>query len=574
MIYLSPHKITNFLNQDKILDWLPLYGALNGYLPDKTNPYHNKWNEWICQRGNQWETNQIKELEQIAQENNLKIHQISQNKPETPEEWERVSHQSIETLRSQEYDILLQVPIQAELQPGVIWRGIVDVLILSRCFDKIGGISMKQTKKHHKYFIADWKQNRVHLTREKVLSFQTYKHWYYQCFIYQQILLTHQIPIYDDKFGIIPSKVRFLSQSIPGGIQEEIVVSYFRWTEQKEVLEQAAEWHLKLQEEETKSWNPIQHPDLAPNCRNQSSSNYSQAKLLIARMRSELTLIPYVSPKRKHQAEEALKHNGTLRADNNLVAPSHLGFRCEGLRAKRVRRSLECLRELSSFQEQCDSSWNRETQRCLSNYPNWLQETSHNYIAIDFEFMPVAWLQSPGFTRETGHVLVCWGYISWNDAKPEYHQYVIEEPTQEAEDKLWDLMREVLEKAEGKWISWGQVEQTLVRQKWGRPELLGINLIKELEKMTFLPSPLLDYKLKNWGTYLVREDLVQKELPTVGRDLTFPDQGNFWIPQWIPYLNQTETKPDTKDLLNYHLRDITWLLSIYRNLTPATTPRE
>jgi len=529
MIYLSPHRIKNFLKNDQLLDWLELYGKKAGFLPN-TSSNQQSWQEWICQRGHLFEK---KEMEMILTQKQFSIHQFSH-----PDNWEQSSTQAVQTLSSQKYDILLQTPICATTQPNLTWRGIIDILIHSRVIQKIPAFSHFQSN-HQGYFIADWKQNRIQPTKKNKLPLQ-YKLWYFQCLIYRNLLSHHQIPVIPDCFGIIP---QYILPDSPGGILHNAIITHFP-PEYDKILSQAEEWFITLHQPDTQSWDPYSHPQLAPNGRNHTEHPFSHAKTIIGRVRGELTMIPHISVERKRKAIETLKRND-LRIDDQLLQPSHLGFKKENNISKRIRRSLHNLKEYPNSNQ----TFFDEVKRCFPEKTPFPE----NYVAIDFEFIPNAWIDN-----SKGHTLVCWGYLTYQNDKLDYQQYIIESP--DKEEQLWIQFYTKMKEFDGKWISWGHVERNLIQKRF--PELTGIDFIKEFHQYNFLPMPLIDYKLKNWGNYLTAQNLIPKWMPKIQSNL--PEQGNFWIPQWIPFLKKEITeKPNTDLFLQYHLRDLIWLYTIY-----------
>lgn len=550
MIYLSSHRLTNFFEHDLILDWLTLYGKQHGYL-ENTIQTENTWKQWICQRGIQWEQTETKKLYEYANQMGIPIQTIQTSVLKTPEEWNLAVEQTRKAV-VQRIPLIVQAPLSAELYRQTTFHGIADLLVHSSVIQRIPGLSLFQNTEDV-YFILDWKQNRI---TEK-LQFGKYANWFRQCWIYVQCALKMGIPIHQTNFGIIPQSIQKPDKTIySGGLLQPMGVLYhpFRQIEHETILQKASQTFQDLYTG-GHEWDLLTHPLLAPNARHQSSHPFSQAKQLIIRLRNELTQIPYVSPKRRAMVLSHLEQEH-VRGDNPNIYIQQMGFTNEESRiSKRVKRGLQILQ----FQN-TEETWQELVQRCFPTKPKWFPLD----LAVDFEFLPIGWLSNSvqqKWNRSIGFLLICFGTM---DKNGKYVQHVLSEPTPEGERKLWELFETTI--GTQKWFAWGHAEQSVLKYA---PHLIEspLNLLQQLETIPFLPYPLLDYQLKHWGTYLVQHDLIPDFLPSIAKRLDLPDIGTFWIPEWIPWLSGEQSeRPDTKQLLEYHLRDISWLYAIYANL--------
>ena len=599
--HLSASRIKNFLHHDTILDWLSLYGKQNGHLPSSSpQPMH----QWICQRGILWETQDTQTLIQWAQKNHFSYKYYSIT-PHNEQEWEDSSHAALQDLQSNQFDILIQVPLQAPspFRPNECnWRGIIDLLLSPKVIQNLSSFEPPfPAGDTPPYFIADWKQNRVILTKERELPYRhPYRDWYYQCWIYKTILQQLHIPVVDDSFGILPMSLRFSSRhSTPlrGGILHHGVTSFF-YDEQEDLMRRAEDWLSTLHQPETASWNPLTHPQLSWNCKNPHAEHhpFAQARTLLARMRGEITLLPYVSYDRKRKAEEALlgTHNEheVLTISHPLLSSSHFlnpTANPDAPLSKRIHKGLQVMRRRTNPQAipANGTSWTEAIQQILQLEPrppmNWIQHPpgGHDeWVCVDFEFLPVSFLslsaQETIWKRKEGMILTCWGYAQWKNGECHTEQYILDEPTPEGESRLWNQFASVIgDTFQNRWISWGHAEQSVFQgaRNLASPHALlrsvenPVNLMRELERLEFLPYPLLTYKLKDWGRWLIQEREIPPGFPSITQNLQLPPAGEFWIPDWVPYLeHQVSTRPPTNEFRQYHLRDITWLLAIWKRI--------
>lgn len=573
MFVISANRLRNWLAEDPLLDWLEQWGVRFGF-QKSPKTQQNPFQDWIHQNGFHWEEQQIKK---IQNQTAIPFRIFSNNPPQTPQEWKDRSEETIEAM-TQKVPLIVHPVLCTSLdkmfpevdsyqQRDITFWGIPDILIHRSLYNDLPCLQHLALPKKGEYLVGDWKQNTMIVNMHGDLRIQRRFHSYFsQVWLYQHALNAMKPKsVIMEYGGLIPKEYRVGAKGFrqEGGIFTSLgFLTCHMSNELQDFIHQGIEWLWKCNEEGG-NWDPrkdyTQIQELRPNMKNHRDERWHYAKTILGRMQQELTQLPYVTSRVR---KRALENNSTI------------DFNPKTKRAKIVHKSLYNLHNPEN-----NLSWEDEIRICRENNGSEkfddLMQNPGDYRWIDLEFIPAGWFSSEQrgewervneYERHSICVLI--GWVEQGETW-KHHQFELKEPTRACERNLWENINHECELNPNIiWVHWGSAEKTMFRQAVERGDLHKmpkmLDLMSFFQQVQFLPSPLLDFKLKSWGNLMTRRKLLPHNFPKEWEE-DESDLGTFWIPAWLGWFQGTTDKPNSSSLLSYHRRDIYWLAAIHHH---------
>lgn len=444
-ITISASNIYNYMINDHLVDWLKLY--------KKEALYRDEFSEFICNKGNEFETKLI----QYINDNKIKTKFVSKYIDDES------CNQTIQLMK-EGIPILYSAPVKNEINNT---HGIIDLLVRSDyLLQLIDNISIVENEEYnfmlkapnlngnYHYVVIDIKFSSIKLRNDGIYLLNIGK----QCFYKGQVKIytdaINNIQGYNCPYGfIIGRKYTFGNQTINNSLSKIGIIDYSTVDNHYHYLtEQAINW-VRLVKSEGHNWSisPPSRIELYPNmCID--SGHWMTEKKRIAEEIKEITLIWNCGIK-----------NRNLAIQNQIMSWKNINCTSFTMNIQNV------------YSKTIDSilSINRQTEKNIlplvikNNLFNW--KTIQNEIFLDFETISDIFFDMNEIPYQNATELIFMIGVGFVNEKGnfEYKKFILNELTKEDENQMLNDFLEFLRLREYPKIYYWSAEPSI----WKRAEI-------------------------------------------------------------------------------------------------------